>query len=66
MATSDNRKTAESRGDIVDVAGLETEFKKDKSRTKSNFTRSRNNLLLLLEEHEFPGRRERGMQKNGQ
>ena len=39
-----NRKKniTEDRGNIIDFAGLETEFKKDKARAKSNFTRSRN------------------------
>lgn len=47
MASSEN---TDSRGEIVDVVRLETEFKKDKARAKSNFTRSRNKLLLLFEE----------------
>ena len=45
------------RGNIVDVTRLENQFKKDKFRTKSNFTRSRNNLLLLVEEQDIPSRR---------
>lgn len=58
MASSENGINIESRGNFVDVAGLETEFKKDKSRAKSNFTRSRNKLLLLVEDHDLPSRHE--------
>ena len=38
------------RDNNIDVAGLEVQFKKDKSRTKSNFTRAHNSLLMLLED----------------
>ena len=58
MASPDNGITIDDRGNIVDVAGFETLFKKDKCRTKSNFTRSRNNLLFVLEEHDLLSRRE--------
>ena len=51
MASSENR-------DIVYIAALENEFKKDKCRAKSNFTRSRTKLLMLIEEHDMPIRRE--------
>ena len=44
--------------DIVDFAPLENEFKKDKCRTKSNFTRSRTKLSDLLEENATFNRRE--------
>ena len=32
MASSENKIITEDRGNIVDFAGLETEFKKDKAR----------------------------------
>ena len=55
-----NRKKniTEDRGNIIDFAGLETEFKKDKARAKSNFTRSRNKLLILFLQEDMPCRRE--------
>ena len=49
---------AEDRGNTVVFAGLETEFKKDKARAKSNFTRSRNKLLILFEQEDMPSRKE--------
>ena len=58
MATSENRITIEKSANNVDVGGLETQFKKIKSRTKANFTRSRNNLLFLLDEEDMPSGRE--------
>ena len=56
MASSENKIITEDRGNIVDLAGLETEFKKDKARAKSNFTRSRNKLLILFEQEDMPSR----------
>ena len=53
MASSETRDTIESRGN-VDVTAIENAFKKDKSRAKSNFTRSRNRLLMLIKEHDLP------------
>ena len=41
----------------VDVARLEMEFKRDKCRGKSNFTRARNKLLSLIDNEEGPSRR---------
>ena len=58
MASSENRVATEDRDTSIDVATMETEFKKDKSRAKSNFTRSRNKLLMLIEETEFSNRAE--------
>ena len=55
MASSETRDTIESRGN-VDVTTIENEFKKDNSRVKSNFTRSRNRLLMLREGHDLPSR----------
>ena len=48
----------DGRSATVDVTRVEAEFKKDKVPVKSNFTRSRNKLLLLIEEQELPSRRE--------
>ena len=56
MDSSDNGIVVGDRGNIVDVTRL-VKFKKDKCRTKSNFTRSRNNLLLLVEEQDMQSRR---------
>ena len=58
MATQDNGRTQGRYGNIIDVAGLEVQYKKDKSKTKANFTRARNSLLMLLEEQDLPSRRE--------
>ena len=58
MALSENKIITEDRGNTIDFAGLETEFKKDKARAKSNFTRSRNKLLILFEQEDIPSRRE--------
>ena len=58
MATQDNGRTQGHCGNIIDVEGLELQYKKDKSRTKANFTRTRNSLLILLEEQDLPSRRE--------
>ena len=58
MATSDHRIDIENyRERNVDVARLEMEFKKDKCRGKSNFTRARNKLLSLMDNHEGPSHR---------
>ena len=58
MATQENRIVQGHRGNIIDVAGLEIQHKKDKARTKANFTRARNSLLMLLEQQDLPSRRE--------
>ena len=54
IASSEDRDIADYCDHIVDAAIMETEFKKDKTRAKSNFTRSRNKLLLLVEEQAMP------------
>ena len=56
MASSENRDIADYCDHIVDATMMKTEFKKDKARTKSNFTRSRNKLQLLVEEQTLPSR----------
>lgn len=55
MASSENR---DSRNLTVDTARQEAEFKKDKARAKSNFSRFRNKLMSLLEETEQQSRRQ--------
>ena len=50
MASSETRETIENGN--VDVTEIENGFKKDKARTKSNFTRSQNRLILLSEEQD--------------
>ena len=58
MATSENRiDIGNYRAINVDVAKLEMEFKKDKCRGKSYFTRARNKLLSLIDNEEGPSRR---------
>ena len=47
MASSENRDSLSS---TIDTARQEAEFKKDKARAKSNFSRSKNKLMSLLEE----------------
>ena len=56
MASLEIRDIADYCDHIVDAAMMETEFKKDKAGAKSNFTRSRNKLLLLVEEQAMPSR----------
>ena len=55
MASSEKR---DSRSSTFDTARQEAEYKKDKARAKSNFSRSKNKLMALLEETEQPSRRE--------
>lgn len=57
MNSSDNGIVIGDNGNKLDVTQLENQFKKDKCRTKSNFTRSCNNLLLLVEEQDMPSLR---------
>ena len=57
MNSSHNGIVVGDSGNKPDATQLENQFKKDKCRTKSNFTRSRNSLLLLVEEQDMPSRR---------
>ena len=41
-----------------DFARVEAEFKKDKCRAKTTFSRSRTKLLQLLQKEELPSRRD--------
>ena len=50
-------QTTDNSGRVIDHARLEAEFKKDMCRGKSNFARSRNELLLLFESQDIPSRR---------
>lgn len=58
MASSENEIDTENRCALADFERIEIEFKKDKARVKSNFTRSRNKLLNLLDQEDLPSRRE--------
>ena len=42
-----NSENVDCRDSFFDVAMLEAEFRKDKAKGKSNFTRSLNNLFLI-------------------
>ena len=53
-----NRENVNSRDSSFDVAMLEAEFRKDKAKGKSNFTRSLNNLLLIADCRNLPSRSE--------
>ena len=46
----------ETRSNIVDAVRMEMRFKKAKVGAKSRFTRSRNKLLLLVDEQGMPNR----------
>ena len=54
MASSENKDTIGSSG--VDVTEMENAFKKDKTRAKSNFTRSLTKLMALIQEHDLTNR----------
>ena len=56
MTSSANSENVDLFGNAIDVAMLEAEFRKDKAKAKSNFTRSRNNLLLMVEYQSLPSR----------
>ena len=53
-----NRENVDCRDRSFDVAMLEAEFRKDKAKGKSNFTRSLNNLLLIADSKNLPCRSE--------
>ena len=55
MASSANEVVNENHpGAICDFEEMEVQFKKDKTRVKSNFTRSRNKSLNLLDQDDLP------------
>ena len=49
---------ASSDTTTVDVTRLEAEYKKDKARVKSNFSRARGKITSLLEDQALPSRRD--------
>ena len=53
-----NRENVDRRDRSFDVALLEAEFRKDKAKGKSNFTRSLNNVLLIADSKNLPCRSE--------
>ena len=53
-----NSENVDCRDTSFDVAMLEAEFRKDKAKGKSNFTRSLNNLLLIADSKNLPSRSE--------
>ena len=62
---SGNRVNANDQGENVNSTGIsnesaeiQTSLKRENARTKSNFTRSRNKLLFLIEKQELPSRGE--------
>ena len=61
---SDNRVNSNNQGENVNYIGIsndaemETSLKREKARAKSDFTRSRNKLLFLIEKQELPSRGE--------
>ena len=59
MASSSNEVVNEIHpGAICDFEEKELQFKKDKTRVKSNFTRSRNKKLNLLDQDDLPCRKD--------
>ena len=61
---SDNRVNSNNQVENVNYIGIsndaemETSLKREKAREKSDFTRSRNKLLFLIEKQELPSRGE--------
>ena len=59
MASCANEVVNENHpGALCDLEEMEVQFKKDKTRMKSNFTPSRNKLLDLLDQDELPCRKD--------
>ena len=58
MTSSAKSENIDLLGNAIDVAMLEAEFRKGKAKAKSNFTRSRNNFLLMVEYQSLPSRSE--------
>ena len=53
-----NRENVDCPDRSFDVAMLEAEFRRDKAKGKSNFTRSLNNLLFIADSKNLPSRSE--------
>ena len=51
-----NSENVDCRDSFVDVFLLEAEFRKDKAKGKSKFTRTLNNLLLIADSKNLPSR----------
>ena len=65
MASLENGIKGDEQGEHVDPAGtacdfidMEAKLKREKIRSKSNFTRAKNKVLFLLDRPEKPGHRE--------
>ena len=56
MTSSAKSENVDLLGNAIDVAMLEAEFRKGKAKAKSDFTRARNNLLLMVDYHSLPSR----------
>ena len=56
MTTSTNSDNFDWLGSSIDIAMLEVEFRKDKAKAKSNFTRAQTNLLLMVKYQNLPSR----------
>ena len=56
MTTSTNSDNVDWLGSSIDSAMLEEEFRKDKAKAKSNFTRAQTNLLLMVKYQNLPNR----------
>ena len=53
-----NSENVDSRDSFVDFALMEAEFRKEKAKRKSNFTRTLNNLLLIADSKNLPSHSE--------
>ena len=58
MASSEDEIIDETRGTLGNLEEMEIQFKKDKARVKSNFTRSRNKVLNLFDQDDVPSRKD--------
>ena len=57
MTTSTNGDNVDQIGSSIDIAMLDVEFRKEKAKAKSNFTKARSNLLLMVKCQNLPSRR---------
>ena len=58
MASSEDETIDETRGTLGNFEEMEIQFKKDKARVKSNFTRSRNKVLNLFDQDDVLSRKD--------
>ena len=56
MTTSTNGDNVDRLGSSIDIAMLEVEFRKEKTKAKWNFTLARSNLLLMVKYQNLPSR----------